>query len=154
MADELQNARQKVWLTSRPDSPLSVCYLVPDGTTRIGRAPDNDLVIQGPTATTVSLHHLTIECDGECRIRDLESTNGSFVTGERISETTLAPNSSVRLGSQGPELLFTFDEPASLELDQTTVISEDLISLPLPEPGIDSLGHSKLTVTEPAKNRT
>jgi Transglycosylase SLT domain/FHA domain len=138
MADELKDvARSKAWLASRPDSPLSVCYLVPDGTTRVGRAPDNDLVIQGPTATTVSLHHLAIECDRECRIKDLESTNGTFVNGERISEAALPPNSSVRLGSQGPELLFTLDEPARLQLDQTTVIAEGPAApLPLPESGV------------------
>lgn len=143
MADELKDAAcSKAWLTSRPDSAFSVCYLVPDGTTRVGRAPDNDLVLQGPTATTVSLHHLAIERDQECRIKDLESTNGTFVNGERISEAALPPNSSVRLGSQGPELFFTFDEPRSLELNQTTVISEDLISsaVPPPQPGTyDSL---------------
>jgi hypothetical protein len=134
MADELKNpARSKAWLTSRSDSPLGVCYLIPDGTTRIGRAPDNDLVIQGPTATTVSLHHLAIESDGDYRIKDLESTNGTFVNGERISETTLAPNSSVRLGNQGPELYFTLDEPASVELNQTTVIPENLVP-PAPDP--------------------
>jgi len=137
MADEHKDvAGTKAWLTSRPDSPLSVRYPVPTGTTRIGRAPDNDLVIQGPYATTVSLHHVVIDRDGECRIRDLDSTNGTFVNGERISETTLAPNSSVRLGTQGPELYFTLDEPASVQLNQTAVISEDLIpALPPPESG-------------------
>ena len=134
MADELRDdAPGKAWLTSRPESPLSICYLVPAGTTRIGRAPDNDLVIQGPYATTVSLHHVTIDRDCECRIRDLESTNGTFVNGERISETTLAPNSSVRLGSQGPELYFTLDEPACVELNQTTAIPENLAPPP-PDP--------------------
>ena len=133
MADEFKNPGDRAWLTSRADSPLSICYLVPAGTTRIGRAPDNDLVIQGPYATTVSLHHVAIDRDSECRIRDLESTNGTFVNGERISETSLAPNSSVRLGSQGPELYFTFNEPASLELDQTTVIPESLVP-PTPDP--------------------
>ena len=133
MAEEFKNeARGKAWLTSRPDSPFSVCYLVPAGTTRIGRAPDNDLVIQGPFASIVSLHHVAIDRDSECRIRDLESTNGTFVNGERISETTLAPNSSVRLGSQGPELYFTLDEPASLVLNQTTVIPENLVT-PAPD---------------------
>lgn len=139
MAEELRDdAPGKAWLTSRPDSPLSICYLIPTGTTRIGRAPDNDLVIQGPYATTVSLHHIAIDRDSECRIRDLESTNGTFVNGERISETTLAPNSSVRLGNQGPELCFTLDEPASLALNQTTVIPEDLVPTvpdPLVAPG-------------------
>lgn len=138
MADELKDAaRSKAWLTSRPDSPVSVCYLVPDGTTRVGRAPDNDLVIQGPTATTVSLHHLAIEREQEWRIKDLESTNGTFVNGERISEAALPPNSSVRLGSQGPELFFTLDEPARLQLDQTTVIAENPDApLALPESGV------------------
>jgi pSer/pThr/pTyr-binding forkhead associated (FHA) protein len=127
MAHQLEDpdlAYTRAWLTSRPDSPLSICYQIPAGTTRIGRAPDNDLIIQGPNTTTVSLHHLAIDCNGECRIRDLESTNGTFVNGERITETTLSPNSSVRLGSQGPELYFTFNEPALPELSQTEELSQ------------------------------
>lgn len=127
---------------SRPDSPISIRYPLPEGTTRIGRAPDNDVVVQGTNATMVSLHHLAIDLNSECRIRDLDSKNGTFVNGERISEATLSPNSCVRLGNHGPELYFTLDEPAPLELNQTSVLNQTrllpenlLRPAPAPPPG-------------------
>jgi hypothetical protein len=135
MADEPQVvAEGKGWLLSQADSPVKIRYLIPPGTTRIGRAPDNELVIQGPCATTVSLHHVVIERDGEFRIRDLESTNGTFLNGERTTEAVLVPNSCIRLGSQGPELLFVLDEPEGLELTQTQVISDLVAAAAAPAP--------------------
>ena len=109
----------KAWLLSQTGSPLSIRFPVPEGTIRIGRAPDNELVIQGPSASTVSLHHAAIDSNGGFHIRDLDSTNGTFVNGERISGTELQPNSSIRLGSQGPELVFIIGEPPAAELNQT-----------------------------------
>jgi hypothetical protein len=128
MTDETQAAADtKAWLLSQADSPISIRFLIPPGTTRIGRAPDNELVIQGPSSTTVSLHHAAIEHDldagGDFRIRDLESTNGTFVNGERIPEALLSPNCSIRLGNQGPELLFVVDQADAVELSQTQTIS-------------------------------
>lgn len=112
----------KKWLLSQPDSPVNIRFPLAEGTTRIGRAPDNELVIQGTNATTVSLHHAAIDYDGEFRLRDLESTNGTFLNGERTTEAVLCPNSSIRLGSQGPELQFVLEEPASPALNRTQVI--------------------------------
>jgi|SRR5579872_2426364 len=121
----------KAWLVTGPGSPVRICHLVCADTTRIGRAPDNDLVIQGSDSVTVSLHHLVIDrivVEGQpvFRAQDLESTNGTFLNGERISESVLAPDGSIRLGSQGPELSFVLSEPDSLDLDQTTAIPEEI----------------------------
>jgi hypothetical protein len=135
MADEPQVVPEgKGWLLSQADSSVNIRYLVPPGATRIGRAPDNELVIQGPSATTVSLHHVVIEREGEIRIRDLESTNGTFLNGERTTAAVLLPNSSIRLGSQGPELLFVLDQPEGLELTQTQAIPELMAAPPPPSP--------------------
>jgi pSer/pThr/pTyr-binding forkhead associated (FHA) protein len=135
MAEESQVAPEgKGWLLSQADSGVNIRFLIPRGTTRIGRAPDNELVIHGANATTVSLHHAEIERDGEIRIRDLESTNGTFVNGERTSEAVLAPNASIRLGSQGPELLFVLDEPERVALNETLVIPDSIASEAPPPP--------------------
>lgn len=127
--DSPVEATNKAWLLSQSGSALSVRFLVPEGTTRIGRAPDNELVIQGPNASTVSLYHVAIDSNGGFHIRDLDSTNGTFINGERITDAELQPNSSIRLGSQGPELLFMIGEPPAAELSQTQIISES--------PGLD-----------------
>jgi pSer/pThr/pTyr-binding forkhead associated (FHA) protein len=125
----------KAWLVSRPGATVRICYEIHTDPARIGRAPDNDLVIQGPDSGTVSLHHAVIErsvIDGraEFRVRDLESTNGTFLDGTRITESTLEPEASIRLGTQGPELSLALQEPAEADLDRTAVIPEPVISSP------------------------
>jgi len=50
----------------------------------IGRNPPADLILEGPT---VSRRHCRLELlDGSLRLRDLASTNGTFVNGERITD--------------------------------------------------------------------
>jgi pSer/pThr/pTyr-binding forkhead associated (FHA) protein len=57
-----------------------------EGVTRLGRAPENDVVI-GDAA--VSRYHALITLDkGSCRITDLYSGNGTFLNGERVVGTT------------------------------------------------------------------
>ena len=47
----------------------------------------------------LSARHFAVACDGrQCRIRDLGSTNGTFVNGRRISETTLDDGDRVEAG--------------------------------------------------------
>jgi pSer/pThr/pTyr-binding forkhead associated (FHA) protein len=50
---------------------------------RIGRAPDNDLMIDH---FTVSLHHCEVFLEGAgLTIRDLKSTNGTFLDGQPVT---------------------------------------------------------------------
>ncbi|HYN88848.1 MAG TPA: FHA domain-containing protein, partial [Ardenticatenaceae bacterium] len=58
-------------------------WLVRDDLTAIGRWPDNDVVLPD---RTVSRHHAQIRKVGtQFLLEDLESTNGTFVNGERIT---------------------------------------------------------------------
>ncbi len=126
-------ALEKAWLVSKTGSQAGIRYLLPAGSTKIGRAPDNDVVIQGADNATVSLHHLAIDREsGRILVRDLESTNGTFLNGERVSEAELHPPVSLRLGTQGPELSVVLEEPAAAELDSTQVISD--VPVPAPAP--------------------
>jgi DNA-binding NtrC family response regulator len=63
---------------------------------RIGKAPDNDLVLSDDT---VSRHHceLTRTADG-IHVRDLGSTNGTKVGGARISEAVVQPGAVLKVG--------------------------------------------------------
>jgi DNA-binding NtrC family response regulator len=68
----------------------------------IGSAPDNDLVLDDPSA---SRNHLKI--DGErtgYRVRDLESKNGTWFAGARLIEAVLGSLAVLRLGQT--ELVF------------------------------------------------
>ncbi len=64
---------------------------------RIGRGPDNGLVIDNPA---VSHHHARVFTgdDGELTLEDLGSLNGTFVNGRKINTTTLKSGDSVAIG--------------------------------------------------------
>ena len=63
---------------------------------RIGRGPDNDLVVADSRASrqhgTIALRH------GLLVYTDLDSTNGSFVNGTRVAQIALGPGDVVRVG--------------------------------------------------------
>ncbi len=71
----------------------------------IGRDPANDLVVQHDV---VSQRHVEVSYNGgRWWVRDLESTNGTFVGGKRIERVALAGTLLVRLGAQGPAVVLT-----------------------------------------------
>src|SRR5580693_445663 len=55
---------------------------------RLGRTAKSDYAI-GEDAY-LSGQHFAVECDGsQCRIRDLGSSNGTYINGERVTETVV-----------------------------------------------------------------
>jgi len=66
------------------------------GANRIGRSPDTDFPILHPTISSCHCELVLME-DG-VTIRDLESTNGTFVNGRKIREAKLNAGQLVRLG--------------------------------------------------------
>ena len=96
--------RVKFWLVSRSGPFAGVRLPLPEGPTRVGRAPDNLVVVEGDNASTVSLYHVEISHNGaSCHVRDLGSTNGTWVNDERVTEADIAAPATIRLGTQGPE---------------------------------------------------
>jgi pSer/pThr/pTyr-binding forkhead associated (FHA) protein len=64
--------------------------------TTIGRVEDNTFQIAEPS---VSSHHCEILLRGsDVVVRDLNSTNGTFINGEKVTETVLKPGQVLRLG--------------------------------------------------------
>ncbi|MDW8310099.1 MAG: FHA domain-containing protein [Verrucomicrobiales bacterium] len=64
--------------------------------TTIGRLEDNTFTIGDPS---VSSHHCEVLLRGsEVIVRDLNSTNGTYINGERITEAPLKPGQILRLG--------------------------------------------------------
>jgi pSer/pThr/pTyr-binding forkhead associated (FHA) protein len=71
------------------------CELHSDRTT-IGRVEDNTFQIADPS---VSSHHCEVHLRGsDIFIRDLNSTNGSFINNDKITEQVLKPGQILRLG--------------------------------------------------------
>jgi pSer/pThr/pTyr-binding forkhead associated (FHA) protein len=94
--------------------------LVGDKTT-IGRVEDNTFQIAEPS---VSSHHCEVLLRGDkIVVRDLNSTNGTFLNGEKISEAPIKPGQVLRLGQI--EIRLETDAPAGpakKPLDQTLVM--------------------------------
>ena len=71
-------------------------------TATIGRLPDNTIIIDSPA---VSGHHACVfSSDGQYVLEDLQSTNGTFVNGVRVSRQALQHGDVIKVGSH--ELLF------------------------------------------------
>ena len=71
-------------------------------TIRVGRAIDNDIVLDHPS---VSRNHLELfyDADGNVFLTDLNSANGTFVNGQRIKNSVqLKPNDIVKAGICAP----------------------------------------------------
>lgn len=79
------------------DASQSRTWQLGTGPTRVGRAPDNDLVIPEPA---VSSYHLVLEPSEEgLLVRDLGSTNGSFVNERPVeAPTQLRDGDLLRIG--------------------------------------------------------
>jgi ABC-type multidrug transport system ATPase subunit len=79
-------------------SATSVFRVAPSSRLRIGRASDNEIVLDAPS---VSRHHAELAYDGDPQpvITDLGSTNGTFVNGEILRSTyRLAASDWVTIG--------------------------------------------------------
>lgn len=89
--------------------------------TTVGRVEDNTFQIAEPS---VSSHHCEVLLRGnDVVIHDLDSTNGTFINGEKVSESVIKPGQILRLG-QVEMRLETDTPPATSKkpLDQTMVM--------------------------------
>ncbi len=89
----VQNADQRAWLT---DAHGKLLELKTDGLTRLGRAIENDIVLED---STVSQRHAVISFDdGHAFLRDLGSSNGTFIEGYRVPGGRLTNGAAIKLG--------------------------------------------------------
>ena len=89
--------------------------------TTLGRVEDNTFQIGEPS---VSSHHCEVLLRGnDVVVRDLNSTNGTFINGEKVTESVIKPGQILRLGQV--EMRLETDAPAATAkkpLDQTLVM--------------------------------
>lgn len=90
--------------------------------TTIGRVEDNTFPIAEPS---VSSHHCEVLLRGsDVVVKDLNSTNGTYINGEKVTESVLKPGQILRLGQI--EMRLETDTPASADgkrpLSSTMVI--------------------------------
>lgn len=73
-----------------------VAYPLVRAVTRLGRGSDTDIRVEDPGT---SRNHCEIVLGQPVLVRDLNSTNGTFVNGERISQVEIADGTVIMIGS-------------------------------------------------------
>ena len=90
----------------------------------VGRLEDNNFQIPAPS---VSSHHCEIVLRGnDVVVKDLDSTNGTFINGEQVTEQVLQVGQTVRFGSVEARLEASAPTGASGKkvLDKTAVLPQ------------------------------
>lgn len=80
----------------------------------IGRGPENSICL--PVSVVSRSQAEIIRLGNDFLLRDLGSTNGSFVNNVRMTEQVLADGDVIRFGNNGPELAFSLIENESGEV--------------------------------------
>jgi len=75
----------------------------------VGRAPNSDIPIFDPT---ISRRHAEIDCGAGFAIRDLGSSNGTYVNGERVTERALTPGDVLTFGKVSFRVMEAPEVPA------------------------------------------
>ncbi len=90
-------------------------------TIRIGKKKDNDIVIDD---ATVSRNHSEIEATSDSfLLRDLNSTNGTFINGTKVKEAFLSPGDVITIGNT-VMVYQAFDEKVQMEPSKNNFFGE------------------------------
>jgi pSer/pThr/pTyr-binding forkhead associated (FHA) protein len=88
-----------MWIlrTVNEDLPEQTFRVLAGATRTVGRAPEADFLVD---AALVSRVHCSLSAlpDGELEVRDLESTNGTYVNGQRVEVARIAPGDRLQVG--------------------------------------------------------
>jgi pSer/pThr/pTyr-binding forkhead associated (FHA) protein len=77
--------------------PEKTFRLLPGGVRTLGRATGADFIVDAALVSRVHCR-FTVLPDGALEVRDLESTNGTFVNGNRVDAARLAAGDRVQVG--------------------------------------------------------
>ena len=130
----MENANLNAWLVHKSGRLAGTRHSLRDDITRIGRSTENDVVITD--AAIVSSHHVEIRKQGNAyRLYDLNSRNGTYLNGQRVTEEApLEPPCVIRLGVDGPELNFILEDAPVVDLNQTILAPSAPLIIPEEEP--------------------
>jgi pSer/pThr/pTyr-binding forkhead associated (FHA) protein len=78
-------------------SPDFGVYPLMEDETTLGRSPDSDIQLLHDR-TISRLHLKVIKTDSGFRIKDLNSANGTFLNGKKITELDLRDNDLIQIG--------------------------------------------------------
>ena len=88
-----------MWMIRTLDdtAPEKVFRIVPGGTRTVGRAPGADFIVDAALVSRVHCR-LTSLPDGGLEVKDLDSTNGTFVNGARVDSARLSHGDRLQVG--------------------------------------------------------
>ena len=88
-----------MWIlrTIAEGEPEQAFRILPGGVRTIGRATGADFIVDAPLVSRVHCR-LTALVDGGLDVRDLDSTNGTFINGKRVESGRLAPGDRLGVG--------------------------------------------------------
>ncbi len=141
-------------LHPQASTPLQQWSFQGQSTIRIGRSPDNDIILDDPL---VSRHHLELRASpslsGSLWQLINQGTNGTFLNGVLVSRGLVPDDALIQLAREGPLLKFQLEEVTASSNGSTrsaprspTVKSPEQGSTPLPNhhsssPTIESCSH-------------
>ncbi|MBD3393813.1 MAG: transglycosylase SLT domain-containing protein [Chitinivibrionales bacterium] len=79
-------------------------YSLPDGAVSVGRSSRNTVAFAGGERSVSAHHAIIYKSPGRIMIQDLQSTNGTFVNGERVTDKELRAGDEVGFGAMGPRV--------------------------------------------------
>jgi pSer/pThr/pTyr-binding forkhead associated (FHA) protein len=91
----IQDSQPKLTIT-RPDQE-PVVYELASEYTHVGRSANNEIALPYPSIS--NRHCILIHSGPDIVLRDLNSSNGTYVNGEIISEVILRPGDIIQMGS-------------------------------------------------------
>ena len=88
-----------MWIlrTLNDGEPEKTFRILAGGIRTIGRATGADFIVDAPLVSRVHCR-LTALPGGELEVRDLDSTNGTFVNGERVENAVLSSGDRLQVG--------------------------------------------------------
>jgi len=88
-----------MWIlrTVTDGEPEKTFRILPGGIRTLGRATGADFGLDGALVSRVHCR-LTALADGGLEVRDLDSTNGTFVNGKRVQTAQLASGDRLQVG--------------------------------------------------------
>ena len=88
-----------MWIlrTTNDETAERVFRLLPGEPKTIGRATGADFIVDAALISRVHCR-LTVLDDGALEVKDLESTNGTFVNGTRIETARVNPGDKLQVG--------------------------------------------------------
>ena len=88
-----------MWILRTVDDtePERVFRILHGAVRTLGRATGADFIVDAPLVSRVHCR-LTVLPSGDLEVRDLDSTNGTFVNGQRVERARLASGDRLRVG--------------------------------------------------------